>query len=361
MKPLSIVKDKRYLLARMGDISQLAGLRRYELADGKARGVEAVDFRTGTGFEFTVLPGRGMDIAWAFYQGVPLAYMSKTGITAPAYYESEGINWLRSFYAGLLTTCGLTNAGWPSEYDEPAAGVVRHGLHGRVANAGAEQVCVREEWDGGVLRMSVSGRMREAMLHCENLTLRREIASRLGENELHLVDVIENAGFSPRPLMILYHINIGYPLLDEGSRLLCNPRSTESADDVAAADAAHFRVVYAPTHGIKEKVYFHDMPCRADGTTAVGVVNERLEVGLYVRFNKSQLPEFTQWKQLGEAEYVMGLEPGNCIPIGLAAQDKRGRLERLQPGERKTITLDIGVLTGLAEIRRFEETLSELH
>ena len=103
MKPFPIPPDRTHLMQRMGDISQLAGLKRHELADGKARGVEAVDFWTGSGFTFTVLPGRGMDIAWAAYKGVPVGYISKTGITSPAYYESEGFRWLRNFFGGLLT------------------------------------------------------------------------------------------------------------------------------------------------------------------------------------------------------------------------------------------------------------------
>lgn len=360
MRLPEIIRDRRFLAARMGNFSQLAGLKRYEFTDGAAKGVEAVDFRTGNGFDFTVLPGRGMDIAWASCQGVPVAYMAKPGITSPEYYEHDGINWLRSFFAGLLTTCGLSNAGWPSEYDEPIMGVVKHGLHGRIANTAADQVCVKEEWVDGKFRMSVSGRMREAMLHSENLTMTREISATLGGNELYLTDIIENEGFFPRPLMLLYHINIGWPLLDEGSRLVCNPRATESNGADAAAAVADFRNVHAPVNGIKEKVYFHDLPAREDGATYVGVINDKLEVGIYVRFNKQQLPEFTQWKQLGEAEYVMGLEPGNCRPIGLTAQEKRGRLEVLQPGEHKKVDLEIGILIDGEEIRRFEQMMSEL-
>lgn len=106
MKTFEINKNHDFLMKRMGDISQLAGLKRYEMLDGKARGVEAVDFKTGTGFQFTVLPGRGMDIAWASYQGVPISYMSKTGIVSPAYYNPEGMNWLRSFLPVCLQPAG---------------------------------------------------------------------------------------------------------------------------------------------------------------------------------------------------------------------------------------------------------------
>lgn len=360
MKLFEIVKDKRFLLARMGNISQIAGVKRYEFSEGKAKGVEAVDIKTGSGLEFTVLPGRGMDIAWTLFRGMPVAYMAKPGITAPEYYEHDGINWLRSFFAGMLTTCGLSNVGWSSEYNDPAVGPVKHGLHGRIANTSADLVCVKEEWIGNEFRMTVSGRMRESMLHAENLTLNREISATLDGNAIHLTDVIENEGFRPRPLMLLYHINIGYPLLDEGSRLICNPKLTESNDETAAGAVADFRKVHGPVNAMPEKVYFHDLPSRNNGETYVGLVNDKLEVGLYVRFNKFQLPEFTQWQQLGEAEYVMGLEPANCRPGGLTAQDARGKLEMLKPGEQKKVELEIGILSDADAIRRFEAMMMEL-
>jgi hypothetical protein len=359
MKPFELRKEKRYLLARVGNLGQLAGVQRYRFSEGRAKGVEAVEVRTGSGLEFTVLPGRGMDISRLSFGGVPFSYLAKPGIVAPEYYEHDGISWLRNFFAGMLTTCGLTNVGVGGEYRDRMLGPVPQGLHGRISNTPAELVSVKEEWIENEFRMTVSGRMREAMLHAENLTLTREITASLGGKALHLSDTVENEGFLPRPLMLLYHINVGYPLLDEGSRFICNPRSTESNDETAAKAVADFRKVHAPVNAMPEKVYFHDLPCGKDGKTGVALVNDRLEAGLYIRFNKLQLPEFTQWKQLGEAEYVIGLEPGNCRPSGMAAQEKRGKLEILPPGGRKKVELEIGVLDGADEIRRFEEAVAQ--
>lgn len=61
---IDLLKDKWFLQRHIGDISQVVGLKRYVFAEGKARGMEAVDVKTGVGFNFTVLPGRGMDIIW---------------------------------------------------------------------------------------------------------------------------------------------------------------------------------------------------------------------------------------------------------------------------------------------------------
>ena len=345
MKSFNFPRDRRFLLERMGDISQLAGTKRYVLASGKAHGVEAVDIKTGSGFTFTVLPGRGMDIAGADYQGVPISYLSKTGIVAPAYYESEGVEWLRSFFAGLLTTCGLSNVGGPCSEEDSVLGTRKYGLHGRISNMAAEQVGVTEEWQGDdELVMSVTGSMREACLHGENLTLRRTVSARLGENCLRIHDVVVNEGFTELPLMLLYHINIGYPILDDGSRFICTSQEIRPASELARAEMDSHARMNGPVVGAEERVYFHQPVAGADGATTVALVNDRLELGAYVRFNTGQLPHLTQWKQLGAAEYVLGIEPGNCNPIGRDAQRQRGDRQTLQPGEQRVFDVEIGVL-----------------
>ena len=90
MQPYGRSVSKQDPTRRVGHISQVAGARASELTSGQAKGVEAIDVKTGTGFEFTVLPGRALDIAWASYKGVPVSYISKTGVVGPAYFVEEG-------------------------------------------------------------------------------------------------------------------------------------------------------------------------------------------------------------------------------------------------------------------------------
>ena len=114
------------LLQYVGDISQVAGVRVGELGDGFERGVRVADFRTGTGFEFTVLVDRGLDIAWAAFRGASISWRSPTTAIAPSFYEPAGLGWLRGFHGGLVNTCGLTYLGAPGEDEHKALG-----LHGR--------------------------------------------------------------------------------------------------------------------------------------------------------------------------------------------------------------------------------------
>ena len=172
-----------------------------------------------------------MDIFECFYKGIPLHFSSATGMTSPAYYEEPGLQWLRSFYGGLLTTCGITYCGAPSSDQGKELG-----LHGRISNAAAEGVSVDERWKDNEYVISLGGRMREAFVMGENLVLRRNITTQLGSKGLRITDVIENLGFSPQPLMMLYHMNFGFPLLSENSRIIIPAASTEPRDEQSAAD-----------------------------------------------------------------------------------------------------------------------------
>ena len=111
----AINSTKRFLGKYVGDFSQLFGIKEYTLSGGTSKGVKAFDIRNGSGLEFTVLADRCLDIAGLSFKGANCSYISKTGIVAPEYYDETGIGFLRSFYAGFLTTCGLRNVGSPCE------------------------------------------------------------------------------------------------------------------------------------------------------------------------------------------------------------------------------------------------------
>lgn len=344
---------KREILSRLGDISQIAGAKRYRLVGGKADGVEAVDVRTGGGLAFTVLPGRGMDIAWAEYRGESLCYMAKPGIVAAGMYEPETIGWLRGFFAGMLTTCGLSNVGWPCQDAHPVFKTMDHGLHGRIAFTPAEDVCVRQTWEPD-FTIRVSGRMRQAILHGENLVLEREITTRFGQRSFILRDTIENQGFQPEPLMILYHFNFGHPLLSEHARLILPATSTEPVTEAAKQEPSTWASFAPPAAAYDERLYFHRPAAGTDGRVAIALIDDRRQLGAVLRYDPRQLPKLAQWKCLREAEYVLGIEPGNCHPTSRVEHRRLGELEHLQPGERKVVEIEFSVLEGAAEIQEFE-------
>jgi len=349
---------------RVGDLLQIGGVRLVELADGKERGVRAAQFRTGSGLAFTVLLDRGLDISHADWCGKSLGWRSMTGDVHPAYFEPTGepggLGWVRSFFGGLVTTCGLNWAGAPCRDEEagPARlGARNLGLHGYISHTPAMNISADGAWEGDEYRMWVRGRCHEGLVFGENLILHREISTTLGSNALTIRDRVENAGFDRTEHMLLYHVNIGFPVVDEGAELL-SPSLAVTARDAAAEDGAErAQLLDGPAPGYHEKAYFHRLGTAADGTTGTAIVNRALGFGVYVKFNRNQLPFFTQWKMLGQRNYVVGMEPANCLPLGRVAEREAGRLQHLEGREVREYSLEIGALTSADAIADFEAEL----
>jgi len=360
MKNWKINTDKEYLLKHMGSVSQLAGIKRYHLAEGRGKGVEAMDVTTGSGLDFTVLPGRCMDIAWLRYKGVPISYMSKVEISDSSYLEHDGMEWLRNFYAGMLTTCGFTNVGGPCRTQRRIFGDQLLGLHGRLSNIPANEVCSSGKWIDGEYVMSVEGMMRQSALHGENLVLRRTITAKLAEKKLLIHDEIENEGHVDEPLMLLYHMNFGYPLLNADSRLVTASAGIVGADETAQAELEQCKEFHEPKHLWDERCYFHTLCSDDAGNTEIALINDNLELGAALRFNVRELPCLTEWKMLSEGEYVLGLEPGNTNPIGRLEAQKRGVIEYLAPGQKKEVSIELEILDGAEEIAAEENKINTL-
>jgi hypothetical protein len=89
------------LLARVGRLEQVAGMRLVEGGDGAERGVRILRCTTGAGFDFEILVDRGFDIGRAWIGGRPLAWCSPVGLVGPWYSEPAGLGWFRGFPGGL--------------------------------------------------------------------------------------------------------------------------------------------------------------------------------------------------------------------------------------------------------------------
>jgi hypothetical protein len=348
-------------LSLVGDPHQLAGAQTFEYTDGKADGVKGVRVNTGGGLCFTVLPGRGMDIPEAFFKGKALHFLSGTGITSPAYYEEPGLGWLRSFYVGLLTTCGIANSGAPSVEDGEA-----FGLHGRVANAAAEDLSVNQGWDGDEFLISVKGKIREAMAMNENLSLTRTFETKLGEAGFRVHDLIVNHGFEPQPLLMLYHFNFGFPLLSPNARVVGPVVETAARDDEAKKDrGVEDCMGYPePVQGYMEKVFFHTLGADKANNTFIALINpdcgDGTPLGMVLRFNRKELPVFTQWKMPRKGFYVTGLEPGTAPPLGRGVLRSQGTLPILNGQEQYSISIGFSVIDRSEQIEELEDEAEKL-
>ena len=331
--------DRKNILSKVGSMRQAASIRRAVLDDGKGRGMRIIDVDNGSGLRFTVYPDRGMDIGEASFCGTPLAWLpAEPG--NPESYDPAGINWLRSWGGGLLTGCGLLNVGGPCE-----AGGEAHGLHGRLSHITASQVNSSAEWsDDHTYNLSVSGKVSQSRVFGEHLQLTRTISCIAGINTITIEDSVENCGFSPQPFMLLYHMNFGWPLVNENSFISAPDHQVLPQGETAAKGLAQWDKMSPPLPGFAEEVFYHDIPVDADGMSAISLINPDAKIRLTVACRKAELPFIVQWKQMGQREYVLGLEPGNCIPENQNGNRDKGLLKMIAPGEKidhkVTVTLE---------------------
>lgn len=329
--------DRRTVRRYAGSERQLFGIKSYTMNEGRATGVRAFDIDTGAGTRFTVLPDRCMDILDASFGYRNVVHLTKTGAADGRYYEPDGDGWLRTFGGGLLTTCGFSQIGDPMEGDEG------YGLHGRLSAAPACEVCHEGRWKDGRYVMMVSGKMRDALFYGDNIVLRRTITATAGENRLFLRDEIENEGCKNAKVMLLYHMNFGYPLIDEGTEMIADIRETEAFGSEAEKHIARFSMYEAPSAQGKSLLYFHDIVPDRDGKATVILKNGC--GGVYVRYDSEALPCLTQWKNNAEQDYVAGIEPGTGRPYGRSRNMREGRYRTLAPGESFQAAIEIGEAT----------------
>lgn len=342
--------NREQILARVGDLSQVAGIRMMELCDGLERGVRIADVRTGSGLRFQVSLDRGMDISVAEYKGAPLAFRSSNGDVHPHRFEPDGYRWARGFPGGLMTGCGMSQVGSPCVDDGETLG-----QHGRLSTLPASAVCHTTRWEGDACVMEVRGEIREATPLKENLLLRRTIAARLGESVITIHDVVRNEGEQRTPLMMLYHVNAGWPVVNEDAKLVLRSSCIEPRDADADPGVADARVFSPPVSGYREQVFYHTVTADADGFATAMIADGRRKLGLFVRYRKAELPRFIEWKMMGHGFYVVGMEPANCKVGGRARERAAGTLQFLSPGEERDFLVQIGVVEGEPALTQFME------
>jgi hypothetical protein len=321
---------------------QVGSVRRMQFIDGPENGTEAVQFDTGSGLYFNAIPSRGLDIASARFCGASLCLENPCGEAYPTYFEPEGLGWLRTFFAGLVTTCGATWAGAPCEDQGEALG-----LHGRYSHIAARNLKISDEWVENERVLSVSGDLREAFLYGPNILIKRSISTMVGSNTIILEDTVRNEGFAQTPHQWLYHINIGFPVVDENAQFVAHSTATPR-DAVAQKGIETYNTFEPPKAGYKEQVFYHDIKSDGKGYCHVAIVNPEFNngqgIGVYLRYRQKELHRFGQWKNMAAGAYVCGLEPANCSVQGRAHDREDGTLLFLKPGEEKHYYLELTVL-----------------
>jgi hypothetical protein len=330
-------------LERRGGTATLGGVRLVVLDDGPERGQRVLEFRTAAGLRFEVMVDRAMDVGAAEFAGVGVGWRSATGLPHPALSDTDaadGLMPLRSM-SGLLVTGGLDHilaaeTVGAEQYRYPARTSVTHPIHGRVARIPARLVGYGEQWTGDRCVLWAAGEIVQAAVFGEHLVLHRRWEVDLDGSSVRLVDRVRNAGFADTPHMLLYHVNLGWPLVDEGTRLLADVVDTPWCSDSVAEQGLDHRVLPAPVPGALEQVYQHRLRAGADGRARVGLQNDRLGLRFTLDHDTVALPHLIQWLHLREGGYAVGLEPATHGAAGDTAARQDGSMIWLGHAEERT-------------------------
>ncbi len=329
---------------KISNAAQLGGIETSVIDNGAGRGTRIAWINTGTGLRYKVVLDRAMDIADAFFNQHSLAWISHLGVTPPQPFSHHGIDWLKTFGGGLLTTCGLSHVGGP-ETDSFG----ERGLHGMISNSAAEiESIIQPDPVRGKMDMSITGIIKETKIFGPTLELRRTICGILGKPFIRIHDEVLNRGNTPAPHMLLYHFNFGWPLVDEGTEIIWQGDwQSPNSNSKIFKEGNDFHRCPAPMDehsGSGEEVAFIDVTPNNDGMCEASLFNHSLELGVVIRFPKKQLPWLTNWQHLGKGEYVVGLEPGTNPPIGQAKAREQKLLRQILQDETLSYDIEIEVI-----------------
>lgn len=307
----------------VGHISQLYGVEEVRLVGGKGDGMRLLQVRNAAGLAFTVAADRCADIYRLNFKGDNMGLFGACGYVGPAYYQETPKGFLKSFTAGFMTTCGLNNVGAPA-----VDGKEELPMHGTIGNTPCERIW----WDETEGAIHIHGIINNSQTLGRKLMMYRRISCGKFENWLTITDTVENQGDSEAPVMLMYHMNMGYPLLSEDAQVDIPSAHVELGKEIVEDDA--WKKITPPQPCNPEKCYRHYYEGKEQGSASI--YNPTINKGLTISFDTEAFPCLIQWNKFSHRDYAMGLEPRSFKMGGRAVARESGELLLLQPDESKT-------------------------
>lgn len=348
---ISVETDEHFL-----DTSSETGTVGYSLrrlTGGLSDGVQLIDLHNGR-LVVTVIPTRGMSVLQVLDGETRIGWDSPVSqVVHPAFVDASRrnhIGWLDGFNE-LICRCGLSWNGAPGVDD---CGTPL-GLHGRVANLPAHTLDVTVSAEG----VELTGWVEESTLFGPRLQLKSTLRLETASSRIQIEDEVSNLGAQPAEVELLYHTNIGSPVLEAGARCVGPVKRVIPRDARAAEGVAQWDQYEAPQAGFAEQAYFLEMAADADGQSGVLLHNHAANLGVSVEYDTRNLPCFTLWKNTMALEegYVTGLEPGTDLPNHRSFERQAGRLRVLAGQETLQTRLELAIHRGSDEVTVCRERL----
>ena len=268
---------------RISNFGQVASLRRYTLSEGKENDIEVIDCDNGK-IRFLLNVSKACDMMQLYHEGQNMSFISKNGFT------KRETPFLNRFEGGMLYTCGLDSVGGRDGYE----------LHGTLHNIPARITRAECDENGIVIEATI----QDTALFGKNLVLKRRIFSAIGADSVTLEDTLVNEGYKDEEYCLLYHINVGYPMLDVGAKVIANVQKCEARTAKAEQNKATAYEIGESIPGQEETCYFLTLK-----TPKISLVNEKIGKEFTVSYSGNTLPHFVEWKSMASGDYALGLEP----------------------------------------------------
>ena len=339
------------MLKYSSNISQLVGAKRMIIGDGLAGGMRIVEVNTGSGLQFTALEDKCLDIYDLSYKGINLAYKCKNGLVHGERYSTEPSEFLKLFTGGALFTCGMMNV---MTYEKESDGTVFQ-KHGTVQHRQAEQTYVKQGFCGDEYNIEIGGKVTESRILGYHLEMHRTIETKYYENAVTIRDRIENLDGKEEGIMMVYHMNLGYPFVDEGTRAVFPKGMKINPFTPGAEIGENYAVMPAPIQGGAEMVTLNELPTEENGMNRVLVINDKLKLGILIESGQESLPYVCFWKCPHAGDYVMGIEPTNAKGVSRTEAAKNGTLDMLPGYTSKEFLFQFTILEG-KELQNCEDS-----
>ena len=342
-------------------------IQKYVLHGGKQEGVDIIVLNNGK-LTITIVPTRGMSVLRVESSDLTLGWNSPVKeVVHPSLINLQnrgGLGWLEGFNEWMVR-CGVEWAGHPGKDkfinntgDEAEMDLT---LHGRVGNIPASEVEVLIDRQPPH-RLRIRGRVDERQFYGPKLELWTELSTEPGSSTFRIEDALTNHSVYEQEFEMIYHANYGPPLLEKDARFVGAVKRITPFNAHAAKSTAGFAQYVAPTKGFVEQVYLIEPFADAQNQTTVMLHNATGDKAVTMRYDITQLPYFTLWKNTTALEegYVTGLEPGTSSPANRSLERKAGRLAKLKPNETRRFMIEVGLHTNKDEIARAAAAIKAL-
>jgi len=290
-------------------------------ADGAQ--ISALRIETPDGIALTAIPDRALDLYDLHFKGQALSPVKTGAALSPRHFKEDGAaGFSGNFFAGMMTTCGLIQAGRPCKEDGRS-----FGLHGCISNTSAESVHIHDDEDA----LRVHAVMHERHPEGEHMRLERTLSVFHQGGRIELHDRITNLGETETPYMVMYHVNFGAPFLDPALRISGRFFSAENRDTGLPAAEEELLAVCPRGAWEKEKVFY----TRPDWAQGFLLENPKLGVRVRLSAEGDGLDHGGVWQNYVDDLYALGLEPCVCPGLGRAGARARGLLPILTSGQSR--------------------------